>query len=397
MVGVAERFDIAVARHRAGDLEAAERGYRAILEECPDHIDALHMSGMVAYQRGDHARAIALIERAAGLGRPNASIYTNLGTVYTAAGRATDAIEVLRRAISIDPALALAYNSLGNACRSAGMKVEAEEAYRKAIELAPSLADAHANLGGLLYQAEHYDAARKSFQQAVAIDPSHASARHMLASLSGMATEGPPIEHVRQLFDEYSSHFEEHLVEELGYGMPALMRAKMDQIEGSDRVYGSVMDLGCGTGLAGLAFRSVAGHLEGVDVSARMVDKARSRGIYDVLAVGDICEYLRDSGRRYDLILCADVLPYVGDLAHLFGAVKERAGRGAYFVVSTEAASDGSYVLQKTGRYAHSRQYVEQVGRDAGFSLISAQEEHLRKQKGRWIAGDLIVLQYSGA
>jgi hypothetical protein len=54
----------ALARQRAGDLAAAMTGYEAVLAEFPDDFDALHMLGVVHYQRHSFDRAEVLLRSA---------------------------------------------------------------------------------------------------------------------------------------------------------------------------------------------------------------------------------------------------------------------------------------------------------------------------------------------
>ena len=83
--------------------------------------------------------------------------------------------------------------------------------------------------------------------------------------------------------------------------------------------FAHALDLGCGTGLAGVAFRDCVERLEGIDLSPGMVAEARAKGIYDALHVGEVVAHLKAAtDRQFDLILAADVLVYVGDLAPLF-------------------------------------------------------------------------------
>ena len=47
--------------------------------------------------------------------------------------------------------------------------------------------------------------------------------------------------------------------------------------------FGSMLDLGCGTGLGGAAFRAVADRLVGVDLSPAMIAQAAAKDLYDRL------------------------------------------------------------------------------------------------------------------
>ncbi len=386
-------FESAVNQHRAGNLDAAEKGYRSILQQQPDNVDALHMLGMIAYQRGRHDAALKLIAEALRYSPSSSAIYVNLGSVYVANGQPDAAISALDKAIALNPATAMAYNCLGNAYRMKGLEKETIDAYRKAIATDPAFTDAYANLGTVYYKNDRLDEAKQCFQKTVELNPEHSSAIHMLASLNGNTTETAPLDHVRQLFDEYSGNFDKHLVEELGYSMPELIRTEMGRIAGPDTIFRNAIDIGCGTGLAGAQFRPVAQRLTGVDASVRMVEKAKDRNVYDSLHAGDAIEYLENSGEHYDLFVCADVFPYIGNIYPLFRSVKKYAEAGAYFTFSTEAAEESGYVLRKTGRYAHSSNYIKEVAADAGFSVLTLRRENLRRQRGNWIPGDLVVLR----
>ena len=386
-------FETAAAEHRAGDFEAAERGYKMILESDPHHFDAMHMLGLISYQRGSFTEAIRLLNMAIKKNPSNAAIYTNLGTVYNANKQPDAAITALQKALALSPSEALAYNSLGNAYQLKDLEDQSINAYKKAVNINPSFTDAYVNLGTAFYKSSRYAEAKKCFQRAVELDPNHSSARHMLASLSGKTPENAPLDHVSKLFDDYSTNFEEHLVRDLGYSMPKLIENEIRKVTAKEVQFANTIDLGCGTGLAGIEFRPISTRLTGIDISERMVEKARAQNVYDVLHSGDILAYLEASREKYDLFICTDVFPYIGNIYPLFSSVKKCARNGAYFAFSTETTSQTDYVLRKTGRYAHSRDYIIKASGDIGFSVITMRTENLRKQRGSWIQGDLIILK----
>jgi predicted TPR repeat methyltransferase len=176
--------------------------------------------------------------------------------------------------------------------------------------------------------------------------------------------------------------------------MPGLLRLEIDRLLGQDAHFARVIDLGCGTGLAGIAFRALSGHLRGVDLSPRMIDQAKGRNIYDDLRVGDVITVLQEDQCRYDLFICADVFPYIGNVEALFSAVSAHSEAGALFAFSTEFCDGSDFVLQPSGRYAHAQGYLRTVADHHGFSVMTLRTENLRKQKDQWTPGDLVVLQY---
>lgn len=178
--------------------------------------------------------------------------------------------------------------------------------------------------------------------------------------------------------------------------------------------WGSCLDLGCGTGLMGPRLRQHVGSLRGVDLSARMVDKAREKGCYDDLAVGELVGFLEqqraEARPAVDLIVAADVLVYLGDLAPVFTAAAAVARSGCLFALSTESydagaerdveggaerGSERGYVATLTGRFQHVRGYVVRVAAEAGWEEVSCEGATIRCNGGQPIAGDLFVFALS--
>jgi len=386
----------ALQHHQAGRLEQARAGYQHILQLQPGHPDALHMSGVLAYQAGNYREAVARIRQAARDMVPNAGVHVNLGNALQAQGLLDEATGEFREAITMEPGLAVAWNNLGNALRMQGKTDAAIEALGKALSIDSRYADAYVNHAIASQGSGDVAGAIECYEKAVELDPGHGPAAHMLAALRGEQTDAAPSAHVTQLFDGYAAKFDHHLVETLGYSMPRLLRAEIDNLFGSEVHYSRVIDLGCGTGLAGLEFRQLSGRLTGVDLSAGMISRARDRGIYDELLVGDLVAALEADKQSYDLFICADVFPYVGKVDSLFSTISSHAASGALFVFSTELHDGEGFVLQQSGRYAHAQEYLRKAAASHKFSVLTMRTENLRKQNNEWIAGDLVVLQFSG-
>ena len=115
-----------------------------------------------------------------------------------------------------------------------------------------------------------------------------------------------------------------------------------------------MLDAGCGTGLAGLAVRDLAGYLAGFDLSPRMVQKAEARGLYDALWVGDLVDSILARRDTFDLVLAADVLVYVGDSGpgHGGGCLLF-AGRAGVFAFTCERGPGDGFDLHEGRRFAH--------------------------------------------
>jgi predicted TPR repeat methyltransferase len=131
----------------------------------------------------------------------------------------------------------------------------------------------------------------------------------------------------------------------------------------------AILDLGCGTGLSGLAFKDLAARLDGVDLSPKMIEAAATRGIYNALRVGDIETVLAEAGQHYDVLLAADTLVYLGDLASVFAGVRGRLKQGGFFFFTVETAGEG-YELGPKRRYRHSERYIRQEAARAELEVM---------------------------
>jgi predicted TPR repeat methyltransferase len=140
-----------------------------------------------------------------------------------------------------------------------------------------------------------------------------------------------------------------------------------------------ILDLGCGTGLAGQAVRGLARRLTGVDLSAQMIAQLRRKQVYDELHVAEIGQFLAGHASSHDVILAADVLIYLGDLAPLLRQVAARLKPGGLFGFSIEAHEAGqAYVLRASGRYAHSPGQLRELARPAGLQGVIAEPQAVR-------------------
>jgi predicted O-linked N-acetylglucosamine transferase (SPINDLY family) len=176
-------LDLAVQHHQAGRLREAEALYRQILAHQPQHIDALHLLGVIAQQIGRNDVAVDLIGRALA-GRPDwPEGLNNLGNALVGAGNLDAGIDAYQRAIALRPEFAEALNNLGNALKRQNKSDKAVDAYRKAIALSPGYAEAHNNLGAVLWEQKQLAAARTAYEQAIALAPQYAEAHTGLGNV----------------------------------------------------------------------------------------------------------------------------------------------------------------------------------------------------------------------
>jgi predicted TPR repeat methyltransferase len=306
------------------------------------------------------------------------------------------AIAECRQALLERPGYVLAMNTLGAALGKVGLLEESADVLRQAIALSPGYANAHHNLGSVLFQAGRFEEAKQAYHAALTINPALEEARYSLAALGEMEPPAStPYPYLLRLFDSYAPSFDQHLVEALEYVVPEkLYEVVLAAWPGAAAL--DTIDLGCGTGLVGQHFRRVAGRLTGIDISARMLQCAERRKVYDQLVLGDYVRYLSARQEPCDLVLAADVFIYAGDLIAVFQAVARLLRPVGLFAFSLETAAQADYVLQPNRRYAHSLGYIQRLAKQSHFHEVAVNSVNLRRQGEERATGLIVVLRRDG-
>jgi predicted TPR repeat methyltransferase len=268
----------------------------------------------------------------------------------------------------------------------------------QALELTPTFASAWFVLGELRQKLGDRAGAIGAFEQARAADPQdrHGAALHLIR-LGARPAAAMPEGYVRALFDGYAPRFDRALTEGLNYRAPELLfRAVAAAHAGGHMKFGSVLDLGCGTGLASLPFRPFSDWMVGVDLSPVMLAQARSKGLYDRLIEGEVRAFLAGEAKinaRYHLVLAADVFTYFDDLAPLLKAVAHVLASVGQLAFSVETHDGDGALLRDSLRYAHDEAHVQAALAAAGLKPISLDFASTRTEKGVPVPGMIVVVQ----
>lgn len=261
----------------------------------------------------------------------------------------------------------------------------------RSLELAPGEPRAWYRLAELAHILGRRDAAREAYARYFADHPDDAEVELMLVALGD---EPPPARVtdrcIRQMYAEFSSFYEENMVGDLEYRGPQLVQ---DAIEGAgvgERP--SVLDLGCGSGLCGEAFRGRTGRLVGVDLSPEMIERAAARRLYDALHEAEITAFLASpSCGRFDLIVACDVLIYFGDLREVLQLAGQRLTPGGLLAFTVERSGQAPHRLTDAGRFAHHRSHVLAAAMAAGLTVEAAHEAILRREYGQPVTAIVAV------
>lgn len=432
-------YNLGSALKMQGRFEEALAEYETALKLAPGDYEICMNMGATLLDLGRAADALQAFSRANKLMPTAAEPLVNMGLAFERMGHAEKtpvgfdtAIEHYRKALSIKPDLAEAHNNLGNALQSQSRFEEAIESFQHALSLKPDFSDAHYNLGNvhkdldqfaeaeasyrnalaldpghvnklnslgcLLMEGGRPDEALACFQQVINLDPKNGTASHLIASITGIDSEGAPNQYVAGLFDGLAGHFESSLVERMNYEVPGKLVALIRDFAKLDTKNQDVLDLGCGTGLVGSAISPYARQLVGVDLSAGMLAKAREKNLYQRLEKSELLAMMKgEMDSSYDLIIAADVFAYIGRLDAIMDEIKRLLRPGgmlAFSVESMETLSNEEgikdYRLNQTGRYAHSSGYIDRIALASGFNKLGLIPDNILLEKGEpvqvWLA-----------
>lgn len=353
---------------------------------------AAHVArGIALADRSKHAAAAVEFNDAIRVAPEHAEAHFRLGLARRDQGQLADAVESYRRAVRLQPAYAEAHNNLGAVLQLQGENTSAIAAYRRAVELAPDFSQPYLNLGRLLMAAGDTSGAAEIYNAALARGIDTETFGHLLVALRGTDTQRAPEQYTRRLFDGFAAHFDARLVGELDYRLPELLSGEVRAHGGADGL--RILDLGCGTGLCGPCLAPQCAHLAGVDLSPAMLEQARARGVYDELHEMDVIEFMRQAPElRYDAIIAADVFIYLGELSTVFSHVARLLRDGGVFVFSIETTRERDFVLQPSGRYAQSEDYVRKLALDNLLRIVKLAPAVIRGKPGQEVHGALCVL-----
>ncbi|MDR7033246.1 methyltransferase domain-containing protein [Mesorhizobium sp. BE184] len=274
---------------------------------------------------------------------------------------------------------------------ASGDQAAAAELMLGALELAPGWAMGWFRLGEMQEAAGVLDAAAEAWRMTLKLEPTDRPGAALKLALIGKAeqAEAPPSAFVEALFDQYADSFDASLVDKLAYRVPEFL-AEAIRAQG-ERRFRLALDLGCGTGLMGEKLRPMVDRLEGLDISAEMLRKARAKGIYDRLEKADLQDFRYD-GPEPDLVAAADVFMYVGALEHVVRKIAGALADKGLFAFSVEKLADkGNFALQPSRRYAHSKVYLRQVLAASGLSVLSLDEKTIRQDRNEPVQGLIVV------
>jgi predicted TPR repeat methyltransferase len=363
------------------------------------------MLGIVMLELQRPADALACLGEAVAADPINPTYRAGLAAAQEARGDTDAALATLEAGIAATPAVV----ALRNAAILLSVRRRDFTTACRLAEQARAAGAADACTFGLMGHAlsslGHHAAAADAYGEALKLGPDDPYVRHLVAASGNLPSSArAPVEYLRAVFDGYADRFETHLIS-LGYRIPGLIRAALlhHPAVAAGQHLGPLLDLGCGTGLVGVALSDLPiGPLVGVDLSPRMLAHASAKQIYTELREADLMQMLAETTACWQLVVAADVLIYFGALSEVLASVHARLQPGGWFVFSVEELlpdhegklhGNGDWALGRLGRYAHSMAHVAGMAREAGFAVRTLERQVVRHEAGAPVSGLFAVLE----
>jgi predicted TPR repeat methyltransferase/Tfp pilus assembly protein PilF len=398
----------------------------------PEDIEVLNNLGNTYLHQGQIQQARSLYAQALSHNQYYGEALYNMAMSYQSTGENIEVKRRLQMLLEIHPKHLRGMRTLADIMITDHDYYSAEQLLHMATQLAPSHVPTWSSLADTLVQQDQYSAAitvieqtlaleetsyswvqlgvvqkelqsqkeldistediAHSFRRALELEPTSGKARYILDMIEGRTPDRAPLDYVENLFNFYAPKFEEHLVDILEYKTPQQLKDFLWESQ-TTREFPNILDLGCGTGLMGMLLHEHSKTLIGVDISSLMLQKAAEKKIYTTLHQDDIFAVFTHNMPRYELIVAADVLVYIGDLQPLFSLLPPQMTKGALFLFSIEECPEG-FFLGPEARFLHSVSHIQE-SLPSSMSIISTKEAPLRKNNDTWVKGLLILIQYN--
>ena len=406
-------YFLADEHYRAGEYDLAAEYAAQASANAPTDAEIKILSGLICLAQENTAEARICFQKALALDPRSVPALVNLANLETATGEYETAEKHYKRALELSPQNLDAHINYADMLYRQKRLPEALEEYRTAVVIDPGIPEISNNLGVILKDIGEYEEALGLFfnafnqrpetgefsvniaetltllhgqepQTAVKIAqnwrrqaPDNAFAVHICAALQGKLENENNQIYVEKLFDNFADNYE-LVLQKLDYGVVRSLRNFTGPVEGT------LVDLGCGTGLAGLAYQAAGTRLVGVDISEKMLTQARKKGIYKELIKADIVSWLLQKPQA-DAFVAADVFNYIGRLESVIDAA---APIKLAFSTEDDHSVD-TCRLTPSGRFAHNPEYVEKLLQKAGYHRIERQSSVLRTENGQPVKGTL--------
>ena len=376
-----------------GKLASAISHYRLALKINPRNISANHNLGVILTEQGNYATAITHFKTVLALQPEHTESLYNLGIIFLRQKNPRSALPYFLQLTKQKQDYSVYYN-IGVIYMDLRQPTEAIFYFNSVLKTKPDDFATHVNLGSIYLHQQNYSAAEKHYNHSQLLQPNNQEIAYILAALQQKNYPSQaPAEYIEHLFDNYAPYFETHL-QLLDYQVPQLLFTVVSNIIQTKKLGNSlrVLDLGCGTGMSGIKFKSLAQELIGIDLAKNMLQEANKKNIYTELRHVSIEQAITEYS-AIDIIIAAESLVYFGDLTNIFTQCYLALKHQGIFAYTLEHTKKYPYTLQRSARFAHAKKYVIATAQTCHFTVLHDSKIILRKHHDNVVYGHIFVLQ----
>lgn len=427
--------NLAIVYYEKKDIAKSKKYATKAVQENPYNISAISVLGNIYYQQKKYKEALKYYQKAMDIKRDFYSANFNTASIYFTLKDYKNAYFYLKKTMQFHGEVDEVLNLYASLCMELEKYDEARFALLKLCAKNPHDYWNYNMLSQTYQHLKEYDKALEQGWQAVLISKGEESQQinfgYLLYEITTespqtdvtlyaakwleMFAESPMAYHmgnailntakvsnmssafVREIFDVFAQDFESVLMD-LDYAVPALMAQILEDLDKSVSLKKMrILDAGCGTGLCGKYLKKYAKFkgLDGVDVSEKMLAQAKEKNLYTNLYNQDLIKFLQAKYGFYDFVNAADVFTYFADLNTLFFLLSSVMRKNAriLFSVSENCVDDKDFFLHASGRFLHSKKYVEETLKKYGFVVEKLNRERLRDEGGKPVFGWVVMAQ----
>lgn len=373
-------FYLGILYLKENQLSDAEHEFQYVLSLDNEHVNALINLGVTALKRDQGQLAVDFFTKALAFDEENSDARNNLAATFIHHDRYENALIHYDILLKKDPKnIEYLYNS-GVAQMALGHLQQATDQFTSILMRQENHFAALNNLAAIQSRLGNRSQAIDLLKRAVAVNPNDTACQFMLYALTGSQKQpAPSPEYITNLFNRYALSYENHMQTTLNYALPHQIAKQLHQLFGL-KTLARTIDLGCGTGLMGIIMKGISEHLTGVDLSAKMLAAAKEKAVYDQLVESELIAFLKNDTQQYQLVIAADVIPYLGELDTFFSLIQKRLSPDGFIIFSTEISLDDPWKLQSSARFCHHESYIQSLLKKHHLKLISQEETIGRTQ-----------------
>ncbi len=405
----------------ASDIKEKEKYLRIAVNISNDRVDAIIELADVLREKNKLDEALQFYYKVLNLDDKNIRAILGVADVYLLEGNLKKSEEFYLKSFDIRRDLPGAFLNYGSLLYKEKRFNEALKAYHEVVKLNPEDNGVCYNIALILRELDDYEEAlglmfnvylkdkenmlyqvgitetlselfEKNAEMALKIaqnwqnlDQDNIFSKRILAGISGINDESNDKLYAMNLFDTFADSYDE-TINKLN---PQIIN-KFKEL--NPNLKGKILELGCGTGIAGSELKSFDVEFFGVDISSKMIQIAKSKNVYKKLWVEDLLGFVSNNDlESYNMVVAFDVFCYLGSLKEV---LKKLKGKEIWFSIENmDEFRRDDYLLSHKGRYKHSLSYINHLKEELGFNEIQIYELDLREEKDIWVKGSLIKLK----